>query len=172
MKKHNGMRPLDIAILLKIAVKGSEKWYMKDLAYELVISASEISESINRSVYAGLISTNKKTINKLALFDFINSGLRYAFPQKPGAISRGIGTAHSAPPLNNHIISNEQFVWPYAKGEMRGLSIEPLYPKLPEACLKDRPFYEFMALIDAIRAGKAREHELAAKILKEKLEYA
>lgn len=47
MKKHNGIRPHDIAILLKIASKDQQNWYMKDLAYELGISASEISESIN-----------------------------------------------------------------------------------------------------------------------------
>ena len=64
MKKHSGMRPHDIAILLKIASKGKEPWYMKDLAYELSISASEISESINRSIIAGLISSDKKTLKK------------------------------------------------------------------------------------------------------------
>jgi hypothetical protein len=53
MKKHSGMRPHDIVILLKIAAKDDRDWYMKDLAYELGISASEISESIHRSVIAG-----------------------------------------------------------------------------------------------------------------------
>ena len=47
MKKHSGMRPLDVVILLKIASKGKQDWFMKNLAYELEISASEISESIN-----------------------------------------------------------------------------------------------------------------------------
>ena len=51
MKKHNGMRPHDIVILLKIAAKGKTQWFMKDLSYELSISASEISESLNRSAF-------------------------------------------------------------------------------------------------------------------------
>ncbi len=55
MKKHSGMRPHDIAALLKIARKGRESWFMKDLAHELRISASEISESINRSIIGGLM---------------------------------------------------------------------------------------------------------------------
>ena len=172
MKKHNGMRPHDIAILLKIASKGNDKWYMKDLAHELQISPSEISESINRSIIAGLISSDKKTLKKLAVLDFIKSGLKYVYPQQPGAMVRGIATAHSAPPLNNEIMSEEQFVWPYAKGNLRGQAVEPLHPKMAEACLKDSQFYELMALVDAIRVGKVREQHLAFEMIKERIEHA
>ena len=76
---------------------------MKDLSFELNISASEISESINRSKIAGLIGPNKKSLMRLALMDFLEFGIRYVYPQKPGAIVRGIPTAHSASPLNNTI---------------------------------------------------------------------
>jgi len=172
MKKHSGMRPHDIAILLKIASKGIDKWYMKDLAHELKISSSEISESINRSVIAGLISSDKKTLRKLALIDFLKSGLRYVFPQQPGSITRGIGTSISAPPLNGEFFTDENFVWPYGKGNVRGQAIEPLHPKTPEACLNDSKYYELMALTDAIRIGKAREQNLAFEYLKEKIENA
>ena len=47
MKKHSGMRPHDIVVLLKIAAKEDQSWLMKDLSIELGISASEISESLN-----------------------------------------------------------------------------------------------------------------------------
>jgi len=105
MKKHSGMRPHDIVILLKIAAKGEQPWLMKDLSYELGISASEISESINRSVIAGLISYNKKTLMKLNLLDFLSYGLRFVYPEQPGALVRGVATAHAAPPLNKIIVS-------------------------------------------------------------------
>ena len=172
MKKHSGMRPHDIAVLLKIASKGKEPWYMKDLANELGISPSEISESINRSVIAGLISSDKKTISKLALLDFLKSGLRYVYPQKPGSLVRGIGTAHSAPPLNNEIASEEHYVWAYGKGNLRGQAIEPLHPNTPEACLRDIKYYELIALTDALRFGRARERNLALDLLKHKIENA
>ncbi len=171
MKKHNGMRPHDIVILLKIATK-TEPWLMKNLASELKISASEISESINRSVIAGLIGSDKRTLNRLALLDFLQSGLRYVYPQQPGALVRGIVTAHSAPPLNREIMSEENFVWPYAKGETRGQAIEPLHPKIPEVCLGDNELYELLALTDSLRVGKAREQKRAFEILKEKIGYA
>lgn len=172
MKKHNGMRPHDIAVLLKIVSKGSKNWYMKDLAYELGISASEISESINRSVFAGLISRDKKSLNKLALLDFLKSGLKYVYPQRPGSLVRGIATAHSAPPLCKEIASEEQFVWPYAKGDTRGHAVEPLHVNTPKACLKDKKYYELMALTDAVRTGKAREQRMALEILKDKITHA
>lgn len=172
MKKHNGMRPHDVAVLLKIASKGGEDWLMKDLANELLISQSEISESINRSTIAGLINSDKRTLRKLALIDFLQSGLPYVFPQQPGSISRGVSTSISAPPLNKEFLSDEQFVWAYGKGDNRGQIIEPLHPKTPEACLKDSKYHELMALVDVLRIGKARERNLAFKYLKEKIENA
>lgn len=169
MKKHNGMRPHDIAILLKIAAKKNENWLMKDLSYELGISNGEISESFNRSVYAGLLSQDKRTIMKQALLDFLQFGLRYVYPQQPGALVRGIGTSHSALPLSNEISSKDAFVWPYAEGNIRGQAIEPLHPGIPQACLKDSKFYELMALCDALRVGKAREKQIAVEELKKRL---
>lgn len=172
MKKHNGMRPHDIVVLLKIASYGNQNWYMKDLAFGLGISTSEISESINRSIIAGLISSDKKSLNKLSLIDFLKSGLRYVYPQIPGALVRGIPTAHSAPPLNKLIIGEDQYVWPHAAGKTKGSAIEPLHPKLPDACLNDNILYEFIALTDAIRVGKARELNIAVDLLKDKIENA
>jgi predicted transcriptional regulator len=172
MKKHSGMRPHDIAILLKIASKGKDSWFMKDLAQELRISASEISESINRSIIGGLISSDKKTLKKLALLDFLKSGLRHVYPQQAGSITRGINTAISAPPLNNEFMSEEKFVWPFGNGNSRGQAIEPLHINTPEACLNDTKYYELMALTDAIRIGKVREQNLAFEILKERIENA
>ncbi len=172
MKKHSGMRPHDIAILLKIASKGGQQWYMKDLAYELGISASEISESINRSVIAGLINSDKKTLRKLALLDFLKYGLKYVYPEQPGALARGIATAHTASPLKNIIMSEDKYIWPYGKGRIRGQAINPLHPNIPDACLRDDKYYELMALTDAIRIGKVREQNIAYEMLKERIEYA
>jgi predicted transcriptional regulator len=169
MKKHNGMRPHDIVILLKLVTKGDQPWRMKDLSYELDISASEISESLNRSVIAGLISQNKKTVQKSALLDFLEYGLRYVYPQQPGSLTRGIPTAHSAAPISQSIVSENPYIWPYKEGSVRGEALVPLHPKVPEACLRDPLFYEYMSLCEALRVGKARERSLAMDELKSRL---
>lgn len=163
------MRPHDIPVLLKIAAKGDCPWMMKDLSAELGISASEVSESLNRSAIAGLISPDKRRLMKQAILDFLEHGLRYVYPQRPGSLVRGIPTAHSALPIINEILSDESYVWPYWEGTVRGESIEPLYPNLPEACLKDPLFYEYMALCDALRVGRVREKNLAINELKKRL---
>ena len=67
--------------------------------------------------------------------------------------------------LNNEIQSNEKYVWAYAKGNTRGQSIEPLYPSVPEAVLKDEKLYELLPITDAIRVGRTRE-KLAVEYLK------
>lgn len=163
------MRPHDIVILLKIAAKGSQNWLMKDLAIELGISASEVSESINRSVQAGLLAKDKKRVMKAALLEFLQYGLPYVFPQQPGALVRGIPTAHSAPPLNKFFESNELYVWPSAKGNARGQAIEPLYSSVVTAIEKDRLLYELLALVDALRVGRVREKQLAMEELTKRL---
>ena len=98
---------------------------------------------------------------KSALLDFLIHGLKYVYPQKPGALVRGINTAHSALPLSNEINSEQNYVWPYVEGNSRGFAIEPLHPNVPKACLKDQKLYELLALLDAIRIGNTREQNLA-----------
>jgi len=166
MKKHSGMRPQDVVILLKIAAKGNKSWMMKDLSNELEISASEVSESLNRSMLANLLSHNKKTLMKSALLDFLEHGLKYVYPQKPGALVRGMATSHSAEPLNKTIQSDENYVWPFAQGNLRGQAIEPLHSSVPKACLKDNVLYGLLALTDALRVGKIREQKIAITELK------
>lgn len=164
------MRPHDIMVLLKIAAKGTQKWQMKDLAVELGISASEVSESINRSLQAGLLANDKKRLMKAALLEFLQYGLPYVFPQKPGALVRGVPTAHSAPPLDKFIESSELYVWPSAKGNARGQTIEPLYSSVVIAIEKDRLLYELLALVDTLRVGRVREKQLAMEELKKRLQ--
>lgn len=170
MKKHNGMRPHDVVILLKIIAIDNENWMMKDIANKLHISSSEVSESLNRSVWAGLMTNDKRRIFKSALLDFITHGLKYVYPQKPGAMVRGIKTAHSAPPLSSEINSEQNYVWPYAEGDSRGFAIEPLHPNVPIACLEDHKLYELLALLDAIRIGNTREQNMAINELKNRIQ--
>jgi hypothetical protein len=169
MKKNNGMRPQDVVILLKIAAKGDKDWLMKDISAELFISASEVSEALNRNVYAGLIAADKRRIMKMSFLDFLRYGLKYVFPQRLGSMTRGIPTAHAASPLNSIIQSDKAYVLPHPKGETNGLAIEPLIASLPEACLQDAVFYELIALTDALRIGNVREQQLAYEVLKNRL---
>ncbi|HRH01360.1 MAG TPA: hypothetical protein PLN13_03060 [Bacteroidia bacterium] len=163
------MKPQDILILLKIIALNSENWQQKPLADSLKMSQSEVSQSLVRSQYAGLIAQNTKQVMRLALIDFLQYGISYVFPQRPGALVRGIPTAHSAFPLSEKIVSNEPYVWPSSKGKIRGQAINPLYSSVPEAVERDEKLYQLLALTDAVRVGRAREKEMALNELRKRI---
>jgi len=169
MKKHNGMRPQDVLVLLKILSLDGKPFYLKDVGQQLHISPSEITESVNRSVIAGLLADDKKTVMRKALYEFLVHGLAYVFPQKPGAIVPGMPTAHSAAPLNEFFKSDELYVWPDSKGEVRGQEIEPYHIGQINAAKDDSRLYELLALSDALRVGKLREKKMAEEELRKRI---
>ncbi|MGB2626077.1 MAG: hypothetical protein WAK20_04775 [Candidatus Acidiferrum sp.] len=98
-------------------------------------------------------------------------GLKYSFPPERGEITRGMPTGYAAEPLKSRINAGSEPppVWPTAEGKTRGYSFEPLYKTVPKAALKDNYLYEMLALIDAIRDGRARERQIAEVELKLRL---
>lgn len=170
MRKHNGMRPQDIVILLKIISKKNQPWQNKDLANELFISTSEISESLNRSSIAGLIDADKKKkVYRQSLMEFIEHGLHYVFPALPGSMVNGLYTAHSHPFMQRYFSSELNYAWADARGMVRGLSIEPLYREQVKAAQQDDLLYLMLALIDVVRVGRVREMKIAIEKLKEQI---
>ena len=165
----NSLKPQDVVILLKIIALDEKPWFHHTIAQDLGMSQSEVSQSLNRSKYAGLIDNARKKVNKIAFNEFLLHGVAYAFPQQPGALVRGMLTAHSAEPLNKIIQAKDKYVWPNAKGVDRGQAIEPLYPTAVEASLKDNDLYELLTLVDAIRVGRVREKEMAKRELEKRI---
>lgn len=173
MKKHNGMRPQDIVVLLKIIAFRHDDWQYRDLAISLKISLSEVSEALNRCKIAGLIDSKKRKININSLKEFLFFGLKYVFPAEPGAIVKGIPTAHSASPIKEHISSgSDVYVWSSAKGTQRGQAIEPLFKSIPQIVQEDNLFYELLVIADTIRVGKVREINIAKEELEKRLKHA
>lgn len=169
MKSHNGMRPQDVVILLKILTTSEANWQYRDLAHSLSISISEISESLNRSHMAGLVDESRRKVYRQSLMEFIQFGLHYVFPQVPGSMVTGIPTAHSHPFYNKKFISELNYVWPDENGTMRGLAIQPLYKSVAKAVKKDEVLYKLLASIDIIRVGKTREMKVAIAELKKSI---
>jgi sRNA-binding carbon storage regulator CsrA len=169
MRKHNGMRPQDIAILLKICALNNTTWKTTDLAKQLSISQSEISESIHRSQIAQLIDSQKRTILKTNFLEFLEYGIKYVFPQAPGPLTRGIPTAHSHPFFKNKILSQTSFVWPDPQAKHIGIEIQPLFKTAVNAVKIDDELYTLLALVDVIRVGKAREVKLAKEELRTRI---
>lgn len=164
------LKPQDIVVICKLIISEDVNDLNQiKLSQSLYLSQSEISSSLTRSTYSGLLSSDKRSVNRNKFFDFIEYGLQVVFPVQPGEMTRGTLTAHSAPPLAHDIVGTQLYVWPYAKGQDKGLSIAPLYHTIPQAILLDAQLYEILSLLDAIRVGRSREKQLALRYLKQYL---
>jgi len=78
------MKPQDILILLKIISLENKPWSQITLASELFMSQSEVSQSIARSKFAGLLHVSGKLEFTVSLMEFLQYGIRFVFPQRPG----------------------------------------------------------------------------------------
>ena len=168
------LKPQDVVILLKLVALGPQPWTYQRLAVELSISQSEAHAGVRRAAAARLMSDTTAAIGRpilSALKEFLIHGVRYAYPPERGELTRGMPTGSAAPPLNRVIVqpNDPPPVWPYAEGTVRGYKFAPLYPSVPIAASRDPKLYELLALVDALRDGRARERNLAAKELESRL---
>mgnify|MGYP006268975753 CR=1 FL=1 len=163
------MRPQDIVILLKIITIHPKQWQYRDLAADLSISISEISDSLHRSHIAGLIDETRRRVHRQSLMEFIEHGLHYVFPQIPGTLVTGMPTGHSHDFFKKQFESDIIYVWPDDNGSIRGLSISPLHKSVTQAIRKDQLLYKLLACIDVIRIGNIREIKVALKELKKEI---
>ena len=157
------MKPQDTIILIKMHIWNQGRWKIIPLAESTFISKTEVQKGIQRLKQSGLFDPALERPKKSAMQEFLIHGLKYCFPAELGATTRGIPTSHASPALEDKIVSSDKeiYVWPYAKGKKRGTSLKPLYKTAPEAALEDPRMYHYLALIDAIRIGKAREQAIA-----------
>jgi DNA-binding Lrp family transcriptional regulator len=165
------LKPQDVVVLLKLAVHSDHAWSYPKLAVELAMSPSEVHASVRRAVRAGLFQESSRSVNRRALLELLVHGVKYVFPPERRGITRGLPTAHSAPPLRDHFSSSSEMptVWADPEGNVRGEELEPLYRSVPRAARADAQLYECLALLDAIRGGRARERELAVAELQKRL---
>jgi hypothetical protein len=170
---NRAIRSQDILILLKLlSLKQGVPWRQIDIAQAIGISQSDVTMALERSKNAGLYDASQRYPLKAALKEFLIHGLKYVFPAVPGALVRGVPTAHSAKPLSDNIIAAEQYVWPWHEGEVRGQSIDPLFKTVPAIVKQDVQLYALLALVDAIRVGRARERQLGIKELEKRIDAA
>lgn len=166
------LKPQDIYVLLKLIAIGHAEWAYHKIAVELGLSPSQVHASIKRAIKAKLAYrlNDEIKLNLSNLEEFIVHGLKFAFVAETGGMSRGVATSYAAAPLSNIIIADGDPipVWPDVVGEARGLSLKPLHKSVPQAALRDPKLHELLALVDAIRSGRARERELAIKELKKR----
>jgi hypothetical protein len=168
------MKPQDVLVVLKFMTSGWPGSYAL-LGLQLGMSPSMAHSAVSRARQEGLLHPLEYVPIKMALAEFLVHGVRYVFPAELGSPTRGMPTSYAAPPLSDQFsYSNEEMipVWPDPDGSMRGIALHPLFHSVPKAAREDSKLYEWLVLVDAMRAGRARERELAGKILGSRLNYA
>lgn len=164
------LKPQDLVVALKLCVSKSIGTYAS-LGNSLGISASEAHAAVRRLTEAGLADPDSKSIHRTQLCNFITNGVPYAFPAKTKEITRGIPTAWAAPVMKDLISQSDGLtpVWPDPHGNTKGVAVKPLYPSVVMAALLDPALYDLLALVDALRIGRARERHIADKELNSRL---
>lgn len=163
------LKPQDLIVVLKVAIMKDREPTFAGMARDLFMSASEVHAAVQRCTTSHLLERDNGTfgVNRASLWEFLLHGVRYVFPVVAGPVVRGLPTGVSAPPLSEHFehVGTLPLVWLDPEGDVRGISICPLYPSVPAACRLDPNLYRTLALLDALRGGAARERELAERML-------
>lgn len=156
-------KPQDVMLALKLSLGSSRKSYA-EMGRDLGMSASEVHSAERRLIEARLLDPDTKEIRREAFRNFLVHGVPYVFPAKTGEVTRGIPTAWAATVLSSKITSDQlPPVWPHPEGRVQGTSVPPLYSSGPGAAQRDPALYDLLALVDALRIGRARERALAEK---------
>ncbi len=164
------MKPQDLLLTIKLLSAPEDARTFPKLAAEVGMSASEVHAAMRRAAASGLVDAVTRTVRRAALAEFLVHGLKYVFPAERSGVTRGIPTSYAAPPLRDHFSIGElPPVWPDPEGTTRGEGLLPLYRSVPEAARRDPQVYEWLALIDAVRSGRARERNAAAKEIERRL---
>lgn len=162
------LKSQDLLILLKLL--DSEWTSHGQVAKSLGMSASEVHAAVKRLKRSRLV--NAKTIPiRSAVRELLQHGVPYFLPAERGELTRGVPTAHAAPPLKELIVQGDDPppVWPDPEGSVRGQAFTPLYKSVPFAARQDPRLYEWLVLTDALRGGSTRERQQAARIVEDRL---
>ena len=167
------LKPQDFLVALKSAVNNDRTFLLAILADELCMAVSAVHGCVVRCEQARLISRASGEIRPIntSISEFALHGVRYAFPPVQGPLTRGVATTTAGPSLVEYFDQAKAMphVWPDALGTAYGPALLPLHTSVPEASRLDQKLFDALTLIDAVRAGAARERELAIPLFRERL---
>lgn len=162
----------DVLILLKL-LQEHDHWTVRSLGDSLGLDPAGVHRALKRLERAGLVDAGDHRVNRSNAEEFLIHGLKYLFPARQAGLTRGVPTAWAAPPLADELVQVDEPppVWPDARGELRGVAVQPLHEKAVQAARRDPALGEQLALLDAIRLGDGRVRSVAAERLSERLHH-
>jgi hypothetical protein len=157
----------DVLVLAKLISYRGVRPPIAEFAAGLSLSPSQVHLALKRLERSRLIDAQRGRPLLKGVEEFLIHAVKYVFPARRGEATRGIPTAYAAPPLAGQIADSGDPppVWPDPEGDVRGVGLEPLCRAVPKAVRRDPVLYELLALIDALRDGRARERQIAEREL-------
>jgi len=197
MLRSTALKAQDVLVACKLyslaeVVRPASDWTYSGLSGELGISLSETYNSFERCCLAQLIVTvrDRRVVSKRHFYELLAVAVPRIFYAARGGLEVGLPTSVHAPALRSRfegVPGAIPTVWPcdYSADKevgkeyqrensrpllrVRGESISPIYPSVPEAAAQDSLLYELLALVDVVRIGDTRSRNLAVAILEKKI---
>lgn len=161
---------IDILVAMKLAAHEGEPTTVRQLEDELGLSKSAAANSLQRLRELDLLkddATGGRRVNKLLLRDCLEHAVRWIAPAHVGEFELGLPTAHAAEAFRQKVTGDDDpVVIPLPHGPLRGRAVTPLHPLAPAAAARDPKLYRLLAVVDALRIGRARDRQLAVAELR------
>jgi hypothetical protein len=156
------LRPFDVAVALRLTLVPEDRY--EPLAMALATSTSAVHRAVARLQQAGLCLPGSRTVVHSALLEFLEHGVRFAFPAMHGQERVGMPTAGAHPELGNALQADDELrplVWPMEGGAARGESLVPLFTGVTRVAARDARMHLLLALVDVLRAGSPGQRRAA-----------
>jgi hypothetical protein len=164
------LRPPDIVVLLALLRQGDEPWTVRSIAERLHMPLAAVQRSLARLAQTPAFDSANRRASAGASDELMAHALPFVAPASLGAPVRGIPTAWGAAPLAGEVAGGDDApVWPDRRGTVRGPALDPLHACALALARDDPEMYEALALVDALRVGRARERKLALGHLRARL---
>jgi len=176
------LRAQDVIVAIQLRTYGLAPedgiaWTFAELARHTGLSASQGHGAVGRLKAASIAHAGTAAPLRISA-EALGRLLQHAVPlwlypeaaDTPGA-ARGIPTAWSAPPLVEIMRGERKVVWPHPEGTGLGESLKPLHhciltgPGVPGHARYNERLHQVLALVDALRLGRARDRREAMGIL-------
>lgn len=167
MHKQITLRPSDVVVACQLTF--TPKAQFVALALATGLSAGECHNAVRRMRSARIVLADERRPSTAVLVSFLVQGVPFAFPPMIGAETVGIPTAVSSPSFASIVESADRYVWPDPSGTARGQSLVPLFPGAPALAGMNRPLYDLLTIVDALRVGTVRIRRVAAELLADRL---
>lgn len=160
----DSLQPVDVLVALKLAALGDADISVRDLDEQLGVPKSTISLSLRRLREHRILREvgGKRRLQRIALRDLVETGIRWIAPAEIGDYELGLPTSHAAEPLASHLRGDpDPLVIPLPHGPARGRAVTPIHPLAPQAAASDEKLYRLLVIADAFRIGRPRDREVA-----------